>query len=63
MTNRSLLCVILALLYVGTSCFIGDVVQQYGGLVGNGKYTPLQPFGFTSAFDPRRIQLGVRLSF
>lgn len=25
--------------------------------------TPSQPLGFTSAFDPRRIQLGARLSF
>ena len=25
--------------------------------------TPSQPLGFTSAYDPRRIQLGVRLSF
>jgi len=24
---------------------------------------PSQPLGYTSAFDPRRIQLGVRLSF
>jgi hypothetical protein len=45
------------------SCFINDVVQRYGGLSGSGAYTALQPFGFTSAFDPRRIQLGVRLKF
>lgn len=25
--------------------------------------TPSQPLGFTAAFDPRRVQLGVRLSF
>ena len=24
---------------------------------------PSQPLGFTSAFDPRRIQLGLRLNF
>jgi hypothetical protein len=47
----------------GSSCFINDVVQRYGGLNGNGAHTALQPFGFTSAFDQRRIQLGVRLKF
>ena len=45
------------------SCYIGDLVRQYGGLSGNGGYTSLQPFGFTSAFDPRRLQLGVRFTF
>jgi len=45
------------------SCYINDVVQRYGGLSGQGRYGPSQPFGFTSAFDPRRIQLGVRFSF
>jgi len=34
-----------------------------GGVSGNGAFTSLQPFGFTSAFDPRRLQLGVRFSF
>jgi hypothetical protein len=24
---------------------------------------PTEPLGFTSAFDPRRVQLGFRLSF
>jgi len=45
------------------SCFISDVVQRSGGLSGNGAYSALQPFGFTSAFDPRRLQLGLRFSF
>jgi hypothetical protein len=61
--NNTISCSGTSLQGSASSCFIGDVVQRYGGLSGNGKYTPLQPFGFTSAFDPRRIQLGVRLSF
>jgi hypothetical protein len=30
---------------------------------GDASLSPSQPFGFTSAFDARRIQLGVRLTF
>jgi len=45
------------------SCYIGDIAQRYGGLSGSGRYTPSQPFGFTSAADPRRVQLGVRYIF
>ncbi|HYL74138.1 MAG TPA: carboxypeptidase regulatory-like domain-containing protein [Bryobacteraceae bacterium] len=45
------------------SCYINDIVQRYGGLSGQGRYGPSQPFGFTSAFDPRRIQLGARFTF
>ncbi len=61
--NNTISCSATSLPGTASSCYIGDVVQRYGGLSGNGKYTPLQPFGFTSAFDPRRIQLGLRLSF
>jgi hypothetical protein len=61
--NNTISCSAAALPGSAASCYIGDVVQRYGGVSGNGKYTPLQPFGFTSAFDPRRIQLGVRLTF
>jgi hypothetical protein len=45
------------------SCYISDIVQRYGSLSGNDSYTPSQPFGFTAAFDPRRIQLGARFTF
>ena len=45
------------------SCYISDIVKRYGGLSGNDGYTPSQPFGFTAAFDPRRIQLGARFTF
>jgi hypothetical protein len=45
------------------SCYISDIVRQYGSLAGSGAYGPSQPFGFTSAFDPRRIQLGARFTF
>jgi len=33
------------------------------GLRGRPDRTPSQPLGFTSAFEPRRIQLGVRFTF
>jgi hypothetical protein len=45
------------------SCYISDIVNRYGGLSGNDSYTPSQPFGFTAAFDPRRVQLGARFTF
>jgi hypothetical protein len=61
--NNTVSCSATALAGTPASCFLNDVVQRYGGLSGNGRYTALQPFGFTSAFDPRRMQLGVRLSF
>jgi hypothetical protein len=32
-------------------------------ITGRHDRTPSEPLGFTSAFDPRRLQLGVRLSF
>jgi carboxypeptidase family protein/TonB-dependent receptor-like protein len=61
--NNTVSCSATALAGTVASCYVNDVVQRYQGLSGNGAYTPLQPFGFTSAFDPRRIQLGVRLTF
>ena len=61
--NNTVSCSATALPGTVASCYIGDIVQRYGGLSGNGRYTALQPFGFTSAFDPRRIQLGLRFSF
>jgi hypothetical protein len=45
------------------SCYISDIVRRYGGLSGNDGYTPSQPFGYTAALDPRRVQLGVRFAF
>jgi hypothetical protein len=32
-------------------------------LKGRRDVSPSQPLGFTSAFDPRQIQLGARLTF
>jgi hypothetical protein len=71
--NNTIACVPVAISAAGVvsgglpgtagSCYVNDVVQRYGGLSGQGRYGPSQPFGFTSAFDPRRIQLGVRFSF
>ncbi len=61
--NNTVSCSATALSGTGASCFINDVVNRYDGLGGNGAYTALQPFGFTSAFEPRRVQLGVRLGF
>src|SRR5439155_3245504 len=45
------------------SCYIGDIVRRYGSLSGQDRFGPSQPFGFTAAFDPRRIQLGARFAF
>ena len=61
--NNTVSCSAAAPAGTAGSCYIADVVQRYGGLSGNGAFTSLQPFGFTSAFDPRRLQLGVRFSF
>jgi len=40
---------------------VGSAIPS--SLHGLGERTPSQPLGFTAAFDPRRIQLGLRLSF
>jgi hypothetical protein len=45
---------------------VNNVVGAIGGpfnLSGRDDRGPSAPLGFTSAFDPRRMQLGVRLSF
>jgi hypothetical protein len=41
---------------------VGNIAPPFD-LSGRRDLGPSQPLGFTSAFDPRRIQLGVRLSF
>jgi hypothetical protein len=45
---------------------VNNVVGNISGpfdLRGRHDRRPSQPLGFTSAFDPRRIQLGLRLTF
>ncbi len=45
---------------------VNDTVGIIGppfNLTGRKDRTPSQPLGFTSAFDPRRIQLGLRFNF
>ncbi len=61
--NGTISCTPTALPGSAGSCYINDVVKRYGGLTGQDAYGPSQPFGFTSAFDPRRIQLGARYTF
>ena len=41
---------------------VGNIPGPFN-LHGRDDRTPSQPLGFTSAFDSRRIQLGVRFSF
>ena len=41
---------------------VGNIETPFR-LKGRRDLGPSHPLGFTSAFDPRRIQLGVRLSF
>jgi hypothetical protein len=41
---------------------VGNIAGPFN-LHGRDDRTPSQPLGFTSAFDPRRIQLGLRFSF
>ena len=41
---------------------VGNIAPPFD-LKGRRDVGPSQPLGFTSAFDPRRIQLGVRLTF
>lgn len=61
--NNTVSCVASLPLGNAGSCYISDIATRYGGLRGNDAYTPSQPFGFTAAFDPRRLQLGARFTF
>ena len=41
---------------------VGPITRPFN-LKGRDDLTPSQPLGFTSAFDPRRLQLGLRFAF
>ena len=41
---------------------VGPITGPFN-LKGRDDLTPSQPLGFTSAFDPRRLQLGLRFAF
>lgn len=42
---------------------VGPTFDRNEGVTGNRNVGPSAPLGFTSAFDPRRIQLGAKLRF
>ncbi len=42
---------------------VGSTIDRTEGIRGRSDVSPSVPLGFTSAFDPRRIQLGVKLRF
>lgn len=42
---------------------VGTTFDRNEGIKGRSDVGPSAPLGFTSAFDPRRIQLGVKLKF
>ncbi len=48
--------------YATVNNIVGNITGPFN-LSGRDDRTPSQPLGFTSAYDPRRIQLGLRLAF
>ena len=48
--------------YATVNNTVGPISGPFN-LDGRHDRTPSQPLGFTSAFDPRRVQLSVRFSF
>jgi hypothetical protein len=49
--------------FSGVNNIIGTTSLPSYRVEGNRNATPAQPLGFTSAFDPRQIQLGAKLKF
>jgi hypothetical protein len=49
--------------YSGVNNVVGTTALPSHHVTGNRNATPAQPLGFTSAFDPRQIQLGVKFKF
>ena len=49
--------------YSGVNNVIGTSSIESGHVTGSSDIAPSRPLGFTSAFDPRQIQFGVRLLF
>ena len=48
--------------YTSVNNTVGNIAGPFN-LRGRDDRTPSQPLGFTAAADPRRIQLGIRLSW
>ncbi len=48
--------------YASVNNTVGPITGPFN-LSGRDDRTPSQPLGFTSAFDPRRLQLGLRFAF
>lgn len=48
--------------YASVNNTVGNIQGPFN-LSGRGDRTPSEPLGFTSAMDPRKVQLGVRFSF
>ena len=48
--------------YGSVNNIVGPISGPFN-LSGRDDRTPSQPLGFTSTFDPRRIQLGLRFAF
>ncbi len=48
--------------YASVNNVVGNISGPFN-LKGRDDRTPSEPLGFTSAFEPRRIQLGVRVTF
>ena len=49
--------------YSGVNNVLGTTVIDSGHVTGSSDIAPSRPLGFTSAFDPRQIQFGFRLTF
>ena len=49
--------------FSGVNNIIGTTVLPNYHVEGRQDVSPTKPLGFTSAFDPRQIQLGVRFRF
>ena len=49
--------------YSGVNNIVGSTPLASYRVEGNRNAKPVDPLGFTSAFDPRQIQLGVKFKF
>jgi hypothetical protein len=49
--------------FSGVNNIVGMTPMSEYRVEGNRNAKPVDPLGFTSAFDPRQIQLGIKLKF
>jgi hypothetical protein len=49
--------------FSGVNNIVGTTPLASYSVEGNRRAKPADPLGFTSAFDPRQIQLGVKFKF